>query len=114
MLESRQTERRLDCARQGVMAYALAGRWLMHATGRTPPQNANMFRGAFLDEVTNTPPNGTTDTGRTGITVIDDSCCRPSLRAKPEASTARGKPTHLRRSSRTVRRSLKPCALTRA
>jgi len=60
-------------ARQGVMAYALAGRWLMNATGRTPPQNANMFRGTFLDQVTNTPPNGTTDTGRTGITVVDDS-----------------------------------------
>ncbi|HYM27288.1 MAG TPA: hypothetical protein VET66_04015, partial [Steroidobacteraceae bacterium] len=60
-------------ARQGVMAYALAGRWLMNATGRTPPQNANLFRGAFLDQVTNGPPNGTTDIGRTGITVVDDS-----------------------------------------
>jgi len=59
--------------RQGVMAYPLAGRWLMSATGRNPPQNTNLFRGAFLDEVTNSPPNGTTDTARTGVTVIDDS-----------------------------------------
>jgi len=64
-------------ARQGSFAYALAGRWTMNSTtvlgvsGQS--QNNNCFRGCFLDEVTNSPPDGISDTGYTGITVVDDS-----------------------------------------
>lgn len=69
----------LNWARNGNFAWEYTGRWRTHATAY--PTLAHQL---FLDEFTNTPPNGSTDKAYYGCILVDDSFLQ--LMVTPESS----------------------------